>query len=74
MLGMPGNPTTLEVTDADTYDHLITLRKAATDFMAAGCEIKQVNKIDQLKFCYLGNYIALKNLNAKTIYQEIEFK
>ena len=69
-----GKPTTLEVTDRDTYDYLTTLRKAVTDFMVAGGGIEEVSKIDQLKFRYLENYEALKNRNAQKIYEEIEFE
>lgn len=69
-----GKPTTLEVTDRDTYDYLTTLRKTVADFMAAGGGIEEVNKIDQLKFRYLENYEALKNRNAQKVYEEIEFE
>jgi glyoxylase-like metal-dependent hydrolase (beta-lactamase superfamily II) len=69
-----GKPTTLEVTDRDTYDYLTTLRKAVAYFMVTGGGIEGVNKIDQLKFRYLENYEALKNRNAQKVYEEIEFE
>jgi glyoxylase-like metal-dependent hydrolase (beta-lactamase superfamily II) len=69
-----GKPTTLEVTDRDTYDYLTTLRKAVAYFMVAGGGIEEVNKLDQLKFRYLVNYEALKNRNAQKVYEEIEFE
>ena len=69
-----GKPTTLEVTGRDTYDYLTTIRKAVADFMEAGGGIEEVNKIDQLKFRYLENYMALKNRNAQKVYEEIEFE
>jgi glyoxylase-like metal-dependent hydrolase (beta-lactamase superfamily II) len=69
-----GKPTTLEVTDRDTYDYLTTLRKAVAYFMVGGGGIEEVNKLDQLKFRYLVNYEALKNRNAQKVYEEIEFE
>jgi glyoxylase-like metal-dependent hydrolase (beta-lactamase superfamily II) len=69
-----GKPTTLEVTDRDTYDYLTTLRKTVADFISGGGGIEKVNQIDQLKFRYLENYMALKNRNAQKVYEEIEFE
>ena len=69
-----GKPTTLGVTNRDTYDYLKTLRNAVAYFMVTGGEIEEVNKIDQLKFRYLENYEALKDRNAQKVYEEIEFE
>ena len=69
-----GKPTTLAVTDKDTYAYLTSLRKKITEFMNAGGGIEDVSQIDQSEFSYLRNYVALKGRNAQKIYEEIEFE
>lgn len=69
-----GKPTTLAVTDKDTYSYLTWLRKKITEFMDSGGGIEDVSQIDQSEFSYLSNYDSLKGRNAQKIYEEIEFE
>ncbi|MEN8108882.1 MAG: hypothetical protein ABFS22_12875, partial [Pseudomonadota bacterium] len=69
-----GKPTTLAVTDKDTYSYLTSLRKKITEFMNSGGGIEDVSQIDQSEFSYLRNYDSLKGRNAQKIYEEIEFE
>ena len=69
-----GKPTTLSITDRDTYNYLTSLRKEVTQFMDNGGAIEDVSTIDQSQFSYLENYDSLKGRNVQKIYQEIEFE
>lgn len=69
-----GKPTTIDVTNKDTYAYLKWLRAEITEFMDSGGGIEDVGKIDQSDFSYLLNYDSLKGRNAQKIYEEIEFE
>jgi glyoxylase-like metal-dependent hydrolase (beta-lactamase superfamily II) len=69
-----GAPTDMKIADRDTYSYLTSLRQKVGEFMAAGGDIADVNKIDQSKYQYLANYSALKGRNVQKIFQEMEFE
>jgi len=69
-----GNAADLDQATADTYDYLIFLREAVTDFMERGGGIEDVGTIDQKRFSYLANYEALKGRNAQRVYEELEWE
>ncbi|NNF96874.1 MAG: MBL fold metallo-hydrolase, partial [Halobacteria archaeon] len=69
-----GSVTTLREAKAHTYDYLVFLRQAVTDFMEAGHGIEEIGKLDQSKFSFLLNYENLKGRNAQRVYEELEWE
>jgi len=69
-----GAPADLPKATADSYDYLVYLRQAITDFMEGGGGIEEVGNIDQSRFSYLSNYEELKGRNAQRVYEELEWE
>ena len=66
-----GDPADLPKGKADSYEYLVFLRQAVTDFMDGGGGIEDVGSIDQSRFSYLANYEELKGRNAQRVYEEL---
>ncbi len=69
--GMPGD---LEKATADSYDYLVSLRKAVQQLIEDGYGIEEIHRIDQTRFSYLQNYESLKGRNAQRVYEELEWE
>ncbi len=69
-----GRATDLNHAQKDTYDYLISLRQAVSDFIENGGEISDVGKIDQSAFSYLLNFKLLAGRNAQQVFTEIEWE
>ena len=69
-----GHVTTLKDATAHTYDYLVFLRQAVSDFMDNGGGIENIGKLDQSSFSFLLNYEGLKGRNAQRVYEELEWE
>ena len=69
-----GDPADLTKAKADSYDYLVFLRQAVTDFMDGGGGIEEVGSIDQSRFGHLADYEDLKGRNAQRVYEELEWE
>jgi len=69
-----GQPTTLEKTNADTYDYLMFLRSSVAEFIENGGDIADISSINQSRFDYLYNYKTLAGRNAQQVYTELEWE
>jgi glyoxylase-like metal-dependent hydrolase (beta-lactamase superfamily II) len=69
-----GHVTTLKEATAHTYDYLLFLRQAVSDFMDNGGGIENIGKLDQSSFSFLQNYEGLKGRNAQRVYEELEWE
>lgn len=69
-----GHATNLDQARKDTYDYLVNLRKAVTNFMESGGDITEIRNIDHSKFAYLFSYDILSGRNAQQVYTEIEWE
>ena len=69
-----GHVTTLKEATAHTYDYLVFLRQAVSDFMDNGGGIENIGKLDQSSFSFLLNYEGLKGRNAQRVYEELEWE
>jgi len=69
-----GQPTDLKRARKDTYNYLVFLRQAVTEFMDSGGELSEINGIDQSNFGNLHNYELLAGRNAQQVYTEIEWE
>jgi len=69
-----GHVTTLKEATAHTYDYLVFLRQAVSEFMANGGGIENIGKLDQSQFSFLQNYDILKGRNAQRVYEELEWE
>jgi glyoxylase-like metal-dependent hydrolase (beta-lactamase superfamily II) len=74
VVGGHGDPADLAKATADSYDYLVFLRQAVSEFMEAGGGIEDVGSIDQSRFSYLANYEALKGRNAQRVFEELEWE
>lgn len=69
-----GHVTTLKEATAHTYDYLVFLRQAVSEFMDNGGGIENIGKLDQSRFSFLVNYETLKGRNAQRVYEELEWE
>jgi glyoxylase-like metal-dependent hydrolase (beta-lactamase superfamily II) len=69
-----GHATNLDQAQKDTYDYLVYIRQAVTDFMEGGGDISDIGNIDQSKFAYLINFDILAGRNAQQVYSEMEWE
>lgn len=69
-----GHVTTPEEATAHTYDYLVFLRQAVSEFMDEGGGIEDIGKLDQSRFSFLENYEILKGRNAQRVYEELEWE
>ncbi|MBF0264935.1 MAG: MBL fold metallo-hydrolase [Gammaproteobacteria bacterium] len=69
-----GSPTDLEHAKKDSYNYLLDLRAAVTDFMDNGGDMSEINKVDMSKYKYLLNYDTLSGRNAQRVYAELEWE
>lgn len=69
-----GKATSLSQANKDTYEYLIFLRKAISDFMENDGEITDIGSLDQSKFNYLKNYESISGRNAQQVFTEMEFE
>ena len=69
-----GHVTTLQEAKAHSYDYLVFLRQAVSNFMESGGGIEDIGKLDQSKFSFLLNYENLKGRNAQRVYEELEWE
>jgi glyoxylase-like metal-dependent hydrolase (beta-lactamase superfamily II) len=74
LVGGHGDPADLAKARADSYDYLVFLREAVSDFLERGGGIEDVGSIDQSRFAYLENYDELKGRNAQRVYEELEWE
>ena len=69
-----GHATSMSRAKSDTYEYLVNLRKAVTDFRDNGGDISEISKIDQSKYAHLPNYDTLAGRNAQQVYSELEWE
>ncbi len=69
-----GDPADLAKATAHSYDYLVFLREAVSDFMDQGRGIEDVGDIDQSRFDYLNNYDVLHGRNAQRVFEELEWE
>jgi glyoxylase-like metal-dependent hydrolase (beta-lactamase superfamily II) len=69
-----GHVTTLKEATAHTYDYLVFLRQAVSEFMDSGGGIENIGTLDQSRFSFLLNYEGLKGRNAQRVYEELEWE
>jgi glyoxylase-like metal-dependent hydrolase (beta-lactamase superfamily II) len=69
-----GHVTTLKEATAHSYDYLVFLRRAVSEFIKSGGGIEDIGKLDQSKFSFLLNYETLKGRNAQRVYEELEWE
>ncbi len=74
VVGGHGDPADLAKAKVDSYEYLVFLRQAVSDFMDEGGGIAEVGSIDQSRFSYLANYDELKGRNAQRVYEEVEWE
>ena len=74
VIGGHGQPASLAKARADTYDYLVFLRQAVTEFIDDGYSMEEIAKIDQSRFSYLANYQSLKGRNAQRVFEELEWE
>ena len=69
-----GPATDLSHGRRDTYDYLVDLRRAVSEFMDGGGDIADISDVDQSKYEYLLNYEVLSGRNAQQVYTELEWE
>jgi glyoxylase-like metal-dependent hydrolase (beta-lactamase superfamily II) len=69
-----GHVTTLKEASAHSFDYLVFLRQAVSEFMNTGGGIEDIGKLDQSQFSFLLNYENLKGRNAQRVYEELEWE
>jgi len=69
-----GRATNLSKAKKDTYDYLVYLRNAVSEFMEGGGDISEISRIDQSQFSYLQNYETLAGRNAQQVFVELEWE
>lgn len=69
-----GHATNLSRAKSDTYDYLVDLRQAVSDFKDNGGDISEISKIDQSKYAHLPNYDTLSGRNAQQVFSELEWE
>lgn len=69
-----GNPVSLAVARADTYDYLVNLRAKMGAFIDGGGDIIESVNVDQVAFFYLENYEGLARRNAQQVFSEMEWE
>jgi glyoxylase-like metal-dependent hydrolase (beta-lactamase superfamily II) len=69
-----GHVSTLQEAKAHSYDYLVFLRQAVSEFMESGGGIENIGKLDQSQFSFLLNYDTLKGRNAQRVYEELEWE
>lgn len=69
-----GHAADLAQADKDTYDYLVFLRHAVSDFIEGGGDISEIRTIDQSRFAYLLNFDTLAGRNAQQVYTEMEWE
>ncbi|MCP3871167.1 MAG: MBL fold metallo-hydrolase [Gammaproteobacteria bacterium] len=74
VVGGHGTPAALSKARSDTYDYLVFIRKAVSEFMEQGNGIEDIGTLDQSRFGYLENYDTLKGRNAQRVFEELEWE
>ena len=69
-----GHATNMDRAQSDTYDYLVDLRKAVTDFRENGGDISEISKVDQSKYRHLPNFDTLSGRNAQQVFSELEWE
>jgi glyoxylase-like metal-dependent hydrolase (beta-lactamase superfamily II) len=69
-----GQATDLSRANRDTYDYLVFLRQAVSDFMENGGDISEVGSVNQSGFNYLLNYELISGRNAQQVFSELEWE
>lgn len=69
-----GHVTNLTHAKSDTYDYLIDLRQAVSDFMQDDGDISEIGNIDQSKYRHLLNFETLSGRNAQQVFSELEWE
>jgi glyoxylase-like metal-dependent hydrolase (beta-lactamase superfamily II) len=69
-----GPATDMAQADKDTYQYLVALRKAVTEFMEEGGEIADISQVDQSQYEYLSNFETLAGSNAQQVFTEMEWE
>jgi len=69
-----GQATDLSRANRDTYDYLVFLRQAVSDFMENGGDISETSSVNQSKFNYLLNYELISGRNAQQVFTELEWE
>lgn len=69
-----GHVTTLQEATEHSFDYLVFLRQAVSEFMESGGGIEDIGKLDQSQFSFLLNYETLKGRNAQRVYEELEWE
>jgi glyoxylase-like metal-dependent hydrolase (beta-lactamase superfamily II) len=69
-----GQATDLSRANRDTYDYLVFLRQAVSDFMENGGDISEVSSVNQSEFNYLLNYELISGRNAQQVFTELEWE
>lgn len=69
-----GQATDLSIARKATYDYLVSLRNAVSDFMESGGDISEISSVDQSKFSHLLNYETLAGRNAQQVFIELEWE
>jgi glyoxylase-like metal-dependent hydrolase (beta-lactamase superfamily II) len=69
-----GQATDLSRANRDTYDYLVFLRQAVSDFMENGGDISEVGSVNQSGFNYLLNYELISGRNAQQVFTELEWE
>lgn len=69
-----GAATNLSQANKDTYDYLVFLRQAVTDFIEDGGDLTEISSVDQSKFDYLLNFKMLAGRNAQQVFTELEWE
>ena len=73
---VPGHGRATDLTRArkDTYDYLMFLRNAVSEFMESGGDMSEISNIDQSRFSHLLNYETLAGRNAQQVFTELEWE
>jgi len=69
-----GQATDLSRANKDTYDYLVFLRQAVSDFMENGGDISDTSSVNQSEFNYLLNYELISGRNAQQVFTELEWE
>lgn len=69
-----GHITNLAEAKRDTYQYLIDLRKAVSEFMDNGGSISEIRNVDQSKYMRLLNFETLSGRNAQQVFTELEWE
>jgi glyoxylase-like metal-dependent hydrolase (beta-lactamase superfamily II) len=69
-----GAATNLSQANKDTYDYLVFLRQAVTDFIDNGGDMTEISNVNQSKFDYLLNFKMLAGRNAQQVFSELEWE